>query len=106
MVEGPPGRGLWRHTDRGLSMGRKVTRQDFLLMSAGVGAGFVLAGCGGSSTDLEKAGTGGKSYNGPKVSLAFWNGFTGGDGPYMQKLVDQFNSQEKNINVSMNTWSG
>ena len=84
-------------------MGRRVTRQEFLLMSAGVGAGFVLAGCGGSSTDLEKAGTGGKSYNGPKVSLAFWNGFTGGDGPYMQKLVDQFNSQEKNINVSMST---
>ena len=84
-------------------MGRKLTRQDFLLMSAGAGAGLALAGCGGSSTDLEKAGTGGKSYNGPKVSLAFWNGFTGGDGPYMQKLVEQFNSEEKNIDVSMNT---
>ena len=84
-------------------MGRRVTRQEFLLTSAGVGAGLVLAGCGGSSTDLEKAGTGGKSYNGPKVSLAFWNGFTGGDGPYMQKLVDQFNSEEKNIDVSMST---
>jgi multiple sugar transport system substrate-binding protein len=83
--------------------GRELTRQDFLLLSAGAGAGLVLAGCGGSSSDLEKAGSGGKSYNGPKVSLEFWNGFTGGDGPYMQKLVDQFNSEEKNIDVSMNT---
>ena len=88
---------------RGRSLGRRLTRQDFLLLSAGAGAGLALAGYGGSQSDLEKAGTGGKSYNGPKVSLAFWNGFTGGDGPYMQDLVDEFNSQEKNINVSMNT---
>jgi len=86
---------------RGRARGRELTRQDFLLLSAG--AGLALAGCGGSQSDLEKAGTGGKSYNGPKVSLSFWNGFTGGDGPYMQKLVDQFNSEEKNIDVSMNT---
>jgi multiple sugar transport system substrate-binding protein len=87
----------------GRTVGRKLTRQDFLLLSAGAGAGLALAGCGGSQSNLENAGTGGKSYNGPKVNLAFWNGFTGGDGPYMQKLVDQFNSEEKNINVSMNT---
>ncbi|CAN5792742.1 extracellular solute-binding protein [soil metagenome] len=87
----------------GRSLARRLTRQDFLLLSAGAGAGFALAGCGGSSTDLEKAGSGGKSYNGPKVSLSFWNGFTGGDGPYMQQLVDDFNSQEENISVSMNT---
>jgi multiple sugar transport system substrate-binding protein len=84
-------------------MDRRLTRQRFLLMSAGAGAGLVLAGCGGSSTDLEKAGSGGESYNGPKVSLSFWNGFTGGDGPYMQKLIEEFNSQQKNIDVSMNT---
>ena len=89
--------------DRGLVRGRKLTRQDFLLLSAGAGAGLALAGCGGSQSDLENAGSGGKSYNGPKVSLSFWNGFTGGDGPYMQDLVDQFNSEEKNIDVSMNT---
>jgi len=64
---------------------------------------LALAGCGGSSTDLEKAGTGGRSYNGPKVKLAFWNGFTGGDGTYMEQLVKEFSSQQKNIDVSMNT---
>jgi len=72
-------------------------------MSAGAGAGVVLAGCGGSTTDLEKAGSGGKSYNGPKVSLSFWNGFTAADGDYMRRLVEEFSSQEKNIDVSMNT---
>ena len=89
---------------RGRSLGRRLTRQDFLLLSAGAGAGLALAGCGGGSQNtLEGAGSGGKSYNGPKVSLSFWNGFTGGDGPYMRQLVEEFSSQQKNINVSMNT---
>ena len=87
----------------GRSLGRRLTRQDFLLLTAGAGAGLAFAGCGGSSSELESAGSGGKSYNGPKVSLAFWNGFTGGDGDYMRELVDKFNSQEKNINVAMST---
>jgi multiple sugar transport system substrate-binding protein len=87
---------------RGRARGRELSRQDFLLMSAGAGAGLALAGCGGSTSELEKAGTGGKSYNGPKVDLAFWNGFTGGDGPYMRQLVEEFSSEEKNINVTMN----
>ena len=37
------------------------------------------------------------------MSLAFWNGFTGGDGPFMKKLVEQFNSEHPNIAVTMNT---
>ena len=51
-------------------MGRGLTRREFLWAGLGAGAGLALAGCGGSSTDLEKAGTGGRSYNGPKVKLA------------------------------------
>jgi multiple sugar transport system substrate-binding protein len=82
---------------------RRLTRQEFLLLGAGAGAGLALAGCGGGSqTEVQTAGSG-KSYNGPKVTLSFWNGFTGGDGPYMQKLVEEFSSQQKNINVSWNT---
>jgi len=89
-------------------MGRRVTRQEFLLMSAGAGAGFVLAGCGGAPEDnpavQQQAGAGsGEEYKGPKVDLSFWNGFTGGDGPYMRKLVEEFSSQHDNINVTMNT---
>jgi multiple sugar transport system substrate-binding protein len=90
----------------GRAMGRRLTRQDFLLLSIGAGAGFVLVGCGGgpqSNPAVQgSGGNGGKTYDGPKVDLAFWNGFTGGEGPYMQDLVEQFNSQNKKINVSMN----
>ncbi|MEU4223838.1 ABC transporter substrate-binding protein [Nonomuraea sp. NPDC026600] len=43
-------------------------------------------------------------YAGPSVSLKFWNGFTGGDGPVMKKLVDQFNTEHQNIKVSMNVY--
>jgi multiple sugar transport system substrate-binding protein len=83
-------------------LGRRLTRQDFLLLSAGAGAGLALAGCGGGGTAVQTAGDGGKTYKGPKVNLAFWNGLTGGEGPYIQELVQEFNSQSKNIKVSMN----
>ena len=67
---------------------RRLTRQEFLLLGVGAGAGLALAGCGGGPQDNPAvqgaAGGGGKEYNGPKVDLAFWNGFTGGDGPYMR----------------------
>ena len=33
-------------------------------------------------------------YTGPAVTLAYWNGFTGGDGPFMDKLVKQFQHRE------------
>jgi multiple sugar transport system substrate-binding protein len=87
-------------------MGRRVTRQEFLLMSAGAGAGFALAGCGGGpqsnpAVQGNSAGSG-KEYNGPKVTLQFWNGFTGGDGPFIRRMVEQFSSENKNIQVSMN----
>jgi multiple sugar transport system substrate-binding protein len=71
---------------------------------------FLLVGCGGKSGD-EATGGGGaggedapaaaKTYDGPNVSLQFWNGFTGGDGPFMRELVSQFNQEHPNINVKM-----
>jgi multiple sugar transport system substrate-binding protein len=89
---------------------RRLTRQQFLLMSAGAGAGFVLAGCGGGGPQNNPAvqgqggsGSGGTEYTGPTVELAFWNGFTGGDGPFMRELVDQFSAEHENIQVSMST---
>jgi multiple sugar transport system substrate-binding protein len=86
-----------------------LNRRQFLGLGVGAGAGLLLAACGGSKTP---PGTGGQAsndlfgtgadYSGPNVKLAFWNGFTGGDGPFMRKLVQQFNSEHQNINVSMN----
>jgi hypothetical protein len=91
----------------GRAMGRRLTRQDFLLLSAGAGAGLALAGCGGGPQNNPavqggSAGGGGKEYKGPKVTLEFWNGFTGGDGPFIQKMVEQFSSEHKNVQVKMN----
>lgn len=82
-----------------------LSRKAFLRVSLGVGAMLLIPGCGGSQ-DGPAAGQdgsgGGKGYDGPNVDLAFWNGFTGGDGPIMRKLVQQFNSEHDNINVKMN----
>lgn len=87
---------------------RELTRQQFLLLGAGAGAGLMLAGCGGGpqnnpSVQGGQGGDGGKSYDGPKVDLAFWNGFTGGDGPFMRQLVEDFSAEHKNIQVKMTT---
>ena len=86
---------------------RRLTRQEFLLLGMGAGAGMALAGCGGGPQNNPAlqggGGGGGKEYNGPTVDLAFWNGFTGGDGPLMRQMVEDFSAQQKNINVTMNT---
>src|SRR5215210_3387195 len=83
-----------------------LTRKRFVRLSAGASAAFVLASCGGKSgSDVAEGGgdTGSAptSYNGPNVNMQFWNGFTGGDGPFMRDLVKRFNGEHKNINVKM-----
>jgi len=83
-----------------------LTRKRFVRLSAGASAAFVLASCGGKSgSDAAEGGgdTGAapSSYNGPNVSMQFWNGFTGGDGPFMRDLVKRFNDEHNNINVKM-----
>ena len=71
--------------------------------------GLGLAACGGGSAPVPgqqqsvPGGGGAEGYDGPNVSLQFWNGFTGGDGPIMKKLVQQFNTEHPNIQVAMNT---
>src|SRR4028119_142046 len=110
---------------------RRLTRQQFLALGAGAGAGLFVAGggggaqhnparrgagggaglfvagCGGGAQNSPAVqgagGDGGKTYEGPKVELAFWNGFTGGDGPFMRELVEQFSSENTNIDVKMNS---
>lgn len=84
---------------------RRLTRREFLLASAGAGTGLlVVGGCGAPRNQAavaQAAAAGGAKYTGPKVELGFWNGFTGGDGPVMLQLVNQFNKEHENINVSM-----
>ncbi|WP_448073116.1 extracellular solute-binding protein [Georgenia yuyongxinii] len=79
-----------------------LSRRDFLALSAVAGAGAVLAGCG-SSVPLAATGPPvGGGYEGPPVTLKYWNGFTGGDGPAMRQLVADFNDSQDLITVRMN----
>ena len=82
-----------------------LNRRDFLRLGGMAGAAALLGGCGGGSSTPPGTGSqnfgSGATYDGPKVTLEFWNGFTGGDGPFLRKLVEQFSSEQKNIDVKM-----
>ena len=83
------------------------TRRGFLAIGLGTTAALVT-GCGGGQgvgDTGSKAGVGsfeGK-YTGPPLTLTYWNGFTGGDGPAMAALVKRFNQENKNITIKPNT---
>jgi multiple sugar transport system substrate-binding protein len=89
-----------------------LSRRNFLELSGLAGAGAALAACGDSSKGGAPAaqpqksdtGPGGDSYTGPAVTLAFWNGLTGGDGDVIKKMVSEFNGQTKNVKVTMNIY--
>ncbi|MET7960894.1 ABC transporter substrate-binding protein [Micromonospora zamorensis] len=85
-----------------------MSRRRLLGLGLGIGAAasLTLAGCGGGddSASGPAAGNGGKEYTGPKVDLKLWNGFTGGDGEIFKTLVNQFNTEHKNIAVSVATY--
>jgi multiple sugar transport system substrate-binding protein len=61
-----------------------------------------LTACGGSGGE-EAASEFTGEYTGPAVELSFWNGFTGGDGPFMEQMIEDFNAEHENIKVSSNT---
>lgn len=93
---------------------RKATHLRVVL-AATTASVLALAACNGGQTPEDAAGVGGGEeaveftgeYTGPDVELSYWNGFTGGDGPFMQDLVDRFNEEHDNITVVPNTvaWS-
>ncbi len=97
-----------RRNDIGLSraLGAPLGRRGFLLAGGGTAAAL-LAGCGGGQGVGSRPSSGGAeftgSYDGPAVTLDFWNGFTGGDGPTMQQMLKTFDNDQKNIAVKNNT---
>jgi len=78
-----------------------ASRRQFLALTA-AGSAFALAGCATAqpiaSTGPELSG----DYTGPPLTLEYWNGFTGGDGPAMRQLVADFNASQDLITVNMN----
>ena len=82
------------------------TRRRFLSIGA-VTTAALVTGCGEGQgvggTDEEGVGGFSGQYEGPPLTLDYWNGFTGGDGPAMTALVKSFNSEEKNITMKANT---
>jgi multiple sugar transport system substrate-binding protein len=86
-----------------------LSRRAFLSTVGAVGGALALAACGGKSTPpgtgaATGAGAGGASYTGPAVKLAFWNGWTGADGDYAKKMINDFNKANPNVQVQMNVY--
>lgn len=87
-------------------MSAGLSRRSFLALSGGVGSALALAACSSSSKPPgaggpPPGGNGGSAYNGPKVTIKFWNGFTGADGDTAKKMIGEFNAQTSNIHVDM-----
>lgn len=87
-----------------------LTRRTFMTLTSLAGAGVALSACGGGTkvgagqAGAPDTGSGGTDYTGPAVELAFWNGFTGGDGDVIKKIVSEFNAQATNVKVTMNIY--
>jgi multiple sugar transport system substrate-binding protein len=85
-----------------------LSRRKFLVIGGGSLAA-VLTGCGGgqgapgSSEEEGVGGFSGGEYEGAALTLAYWNGFTGGDGPAMQALVKDFQAEHELISIKNNT---
>jgi len=88
------------------------SRRRFLELGFGAAAAAGLAACGGGKSANDTAGSkptgsfNGK-YTGPNVTLSYWNGFTGGDGPFMKQMVANFMKENPKIKIASNTveWS-
>ncbi|RMI12809.1 ABC transporter substrate-binding protein [Cellulomonas triticagri] len=74
-----------------------MSRRGFLAGLGAVGLGATVAACSSGGPSASGTSAGGT------VDLTFWNGFTGGDGPVMQDLVDRFNAEHPAIAVRMTT---
>ncbi|RJK93826.1 ABC transporter substrate-binding protein [Vallicoccus soli] len=89
--------GISRRTD-----GAGLSRRGFLAAAGALG-GAALAGCGSAEPQVATGPALQDEYTGEPVTLRYWHGFTGGDGPAMQALVDRFNESQDRITVEPNT---
>ncbi|HZG05401.1 MAG TPA: ABC transporter substrate-binding protein [Streptomyces sp.] len=80
--------------------GTPLQRRAFLGIAGGLAGTGLLTACGGGTKLGDDGGEpddapsfSGGEYDGPKVTLQYWNGFTGGDGPHMRAMVEAFNKE-------------
>lgn len=82
-------------------------------LTAVAGTGLLAACGGGSKIGADQAPSAvpsfsGGDYKGPEVTLDYWNGFTGGDGPHMRAMVAAFNKQYAGriqVRITTKQWS-
>ncbi|MFT4011375.1 MAG: ABC transporter substrate-binding protein [Nocardioidaceae bacterium] len=80
----------------------RASRRSFLGLGAALVAGGALAGC--STPDLSEADLplpASIGYDGPALTLRFWNGLTGGDGAIMRQLLLDFHAEHPAITIEM-----
>ncbi|MGM7680305.1 extracellular solute-binding protein [Microbacterium sp. A94] len=82
-------------------VGSEFSRRGFLSVTGLAAGSLLLAACSGTSVTGSSTPrpTFTATYDGPKVTLNYWNGLTGGDGDTMLSMVDAFNAAHENIQV-------
>lgn len=79
---------------------KKPRAERVLAYALVVGVGIALSGCSGGAAAPDTASVDSGEYTGEKVTIDFWNGWTGGSAPtIVPKLIEQFNSEHDNIVV-------
>ncbi|MFS0852038.1 ABC transporter substrate-binding protein [Microbacterium sp. 179-I 3D4 NHS] len=69
-----------------------------------VGGGAVsLLGCSTPNAEDPELREFSGSYEGPPITLEFWNGFTGGDGPYIRQMIEDFEAENPDIDIRPTT---
>jgi multiple sugar transport system substrate-binding protein len=63
--------------------------------------GLLAAGCSSGPAPSASPGGGSPASSGGHITLTYWNGFTGPDGPAVTALVSQFNKSHPDITIKM-----
>ncbi len=72
-------------------------RRPAAALAAATALGLLAAGCSSSGSSS----AGGTAASGGHVTLTYWNGFTGPDGPAVTALVKKFNQTHPDITIKM-----